>query len=85
MTSGEGEPRRDGGPRPAWAELADEPFAEPWQARAFAVAVLACERLALPWDAFRDQLKAAIAEDPERPYYESWTVALERLVGPAGA
>ena len=40
-----------------------------------------------PWDDFRDQLKAAIAEPPERPYFESFTLAvLERLlpVGPSG-
>ena len=46
-------------------------------------AVLACERLERPWDDFRDQLKAAIAEHPERPYFESFTVALERLVAMA--
>jgi hypothetical protein len=32
-----------------------------------------------PWDAFRDRLKAAIAEQPDRPYYDSWMVALEQL------
>ena len=58
----------------------DQPFAEPWQARLFAAAVLACERLGRPWDDFRDQLKAAIAEHPERPYFESFTLALERLL-----
>jgi hypothetical protein len=57
----------------------DEPFNEPWQARVFASAIVATERLGLPWDAFRDQLKAAVAEDPDRPYYESFTVALDRL------
>lgn len=59
---------------------ADEPFAEPWQARIFATAVLACARLGRPWDDFRDLLKAAVGEDPERPYFESFTLALERLV-----
>jgi hypothetical protein len=66
--------------RPGWAELADQPFAEPWEARAFALAVLTCERLDLPWDVFRDQLKAAVAAEPDRPYYESWTAALGHLV-----
>jgi hypothetical protein len=59
----------------------DEPFAEPWQARAFAMAVVAVERLGLPWDAFRDELKAAIAAEPARPYYESWLAALSALTG----
>ena len=58
----------------------DEPFTEPWQARAFAMAVVTAERLDVPWDEFRDRLKAAIAADPGRPYYESWLDALERLV-----
>ena len=55
-------------------------FAAPWQGRAFAVAVALVERLGLPWDAFRQRLIDAIAQDPERPYYESWAVALEALV-----
>jgi nitrile hydratase accessory protein len=58
---------------------ADEPFTAPWQARAFAMAVVAAERMGVDWDEFRDRLKAAIAEEPERPYYESWLDALERL------
>jgi nitrile hydratase accessory protein len=60
---------------------ADEPmFAEPWEGRAFALAVETVERLGVPWDAFRERLMAAIADDPDRPYYESWLAALEQLV-----
>jgi nitrile hydratase accessory protein len=55
-------------------------FAAPWQGRAFAVAVALVEQLELPWDAFRLRLIDAIAEDPDRPYYDSWAVALEALV-----
>lgn len=55
-------------------------FAAPWEARAVAMAVALVERLELPWDAFRQRLIAAIADDPQRPYYESWTIALEDLV-----
>jgi len=58
---------------------ADEPFTAPWQARAFAMAVVAAERMGADWDEFRDRLKAAIAEQPDRPYYESWLDALEDL------
>jgi len=58
----------------------DAPFEEPWQARAFAMAVLAVEHLGLPYDAFRDRLKAAVAADPGRPYFEAWMDALEALV-----
>ena len=35
---------------------------------------------AAPWDAFRQRLIDAVAEDPDRPYYESWAVALESFV-----
>lgn len=55
-------------------------FDAPWQARALAIAVALVERLDLPWDAFRHRLMASIAEDPQRPYYESWANALESLV-----
>jgi nitrile hydratase accessory protein len=55
-------------------------FAAPWEGRAVAVAVALVERLDLPWDAFRLRLIDAIADDPARPYYESWAVALESMV-----
>jgi nitrile hydratase accessory protein len=55
-------------------------FDAPWQARAVATALALIERLELPWDAFRDRLKEAIADRPDRPYYESWTTALESFV-----
>ena len=55
-------------------------FSAPWEARAVAMAVALVERLELPWDAFRQRLIATIAEDPDRPYYESWASALEQLV-----
>ena len=55
-------------------------FDAPWQARALAIAVTLTEQLGLPWDEFRHRLMAAIADDPDRPYYESWGLALESLV-----
>ena len=58
---------------------ADEPFTAPWQARAFAMAVVAAERMGVDWDEFRDRLKKAIAARPDQPYYESWLDALEDL------
>jgi nitrile hydratase accessory protein len=60
-------------------------FAEPWEGRAFAMAVELVARSGLPWEAFRSRLVAAIGDDPHRPYYESWVVALERLVLDTGA
>ena len=55
-------------------------FQAPWEARAVALAVGLIERQRLPWDDFRQRLITAIAADPDRPYYESWAVALEGLV-----
>jgi len=55
-------------------------FDEPWQARALGVTVALVERLGLPWDEFRHRLIAAVADEPDRPYYESWAAALESLV-----
>ena len=55
-------------------------FEAPWQARAVALALAVVREAGLPWDAFRLRLIDAIAADPERPYYESWAAALERLV-----
>ena len=55
-------------------------FAAPWEGRALAVTVAIVERLDLPWDEFRQRLIDAVAEAPDRPYYESWAVALEDLV-----
>lgn len=64
-------PRRNG-------ELA---FDAPWQNTVFALAAAVVE-FACGGDRepFRRQLIAAIAADPSRPYWESWTAALEALV-----
>ena len=55
-------------------------FAEPWHARAFALAVAAVEKLDLEWRDFQQHLIAQIALDPHRDYYESWAAALESFV-----
>lgn len=64
-------PRRNG-------ELA---FDAPWQSRVFALAAAVVDH-AFDGDRepFRQQLIKAIAAEPERPYWDSWTVALETLV-----
>jgi nitrile hydratase accessory protein len=71
LMDGEGALPRDNG------ELV---FTAPWEARAVAMAVTLVDRLDLPWDAFRRRLIEAIADEPDRPYYESWAIALEQLV-----
>ena len=76
-------PRRNG-------ELA---FDAPWQSTVFALAAAVVDHaFGGDREPFRRQLVTAIAADPGRPYWESWTAALEELVaalppsaGPAGA
>jgi hypothetical protein len=54
-------------------------FDAPWQGRALAMAVLLVERAGRPWDDFRQGLIRAIADDPQRPYWDSFTCALEQF------
>ena len=69
--SGMGLPRRNG-------ELA---FDAPWQSTVFALAAAVVEHaFAGDREPFRRQLIKAIATEPARPYWESWTAALEALV-----
>jgi nitrile hydratase accessory protein len=55
-------------------------FEAPWQGRVLGLTIGLVESLGLPWSAFQSRLIAAIAADPDRPYYESWVAALEALV-----
>ena len=64
-------PRRNG-------ELA---FDAPWQSRVFALAAAVVDHgFGGDREPFRQQLINAIAAEPGRPYWESWTAALEALV-----
>ena len=64
---------------------ADGPvFAEPWEAQAFAMAVKLHERGVFSWTEWADVLGAELKAAPQRPYYESWLSALERLVEAKG-
>jgi nitrile hydratase accessory protein len=55
-------------------------FEAPWQGRAFGLALGVVERLGVEWQAFQQRLIAAIAAQPEAPYYDCWVAALERLL-----
>jgi hypothetical protein len=55
-------------------------FDEPWQARALAMAIAVVEHFDLEWDDFRAHLIAAIDDDPDRPYWDSWAIALDAFV-----
>jgi hypothetical protein len=64
-------PRRNG-------ELA---FDAPWQSTVFAPAAAVVEHaFGGDREPFRQQLIEAIAAEPGRPYWESWTAALEALM-----
>jgi nitrile hydratase accessory protein len=54
-------------------------FDAPWEGRAFAMALGLVDALGLEWDEFRARLIAEIDAQPDRPYYESWLAAVERL------
>jgi hypothetical protein len=66
-----GMPRRNG-------ELA---FDAPWQSRVFGLAAAVVDQaFGGDREPFRRLLIEAIAAEPDRPYWESWTAALEALV-----
>ena len=55
-------------------------FAEPWEAQAFAMAVKLHEKGVFTWTEWAETLGAELHGEPDRPYYESWLAALERIV-----
>ena len=60
-------------------------FEAPWQSRVFGLCAAIVETcFAGDREPFRRHLIAAIAAAPERPYWDSWTIALQRLVVEAG-
>jgi nitrile hydratase accessory protein len=69
-------------------------FDEPWQIRAFALAVGAHRAGQYEWSAFQSALIASIQDweksvsnldDPSWSYYEHWVSALESVLGQLGA
>ncbi|HEX3620810.1 MAG TPA: nitrile hydratase accessory protein [Acidimicrobiales bacterium] len=66
-------------------------FAEPWESRAFGLAMALNAGGVFEWEDFRRQLIAAVAEAEREPdaeaswsYYRCWLVALERVLAAAG-
>lgn len=59
-------------------------FAEPWEAQAFAMAVKLNEAGVFRWTEWAETLGSELGAHPDRPYYESWLAALERLVEAKG-
>jgi cobaltochelatase CobN len=63
-------------------------FAEPWQGRAFGMAVALSEQGAFDWEEFRQELIAQVAAAEGRggsfEYYEIWLATFERLLAVKG-
>src|ERR1700761_6936922 len=78
LTSPAAIPRRNGEPV----------FNEPWESRAFGMAVALCEAGAYAWDEFRDRLIAEItaadARGDNTGYYERFLFALTQLLAAKG-
>ncbi|MFE3452602.1 nitrile hydratase accessory protein [Nonomuraea sp. NPDC059194] len=55
-------------------------FAEPWEGRAFGLAMAASQAGAFDWEDFRQVLIARIAAEPEAGYYVCWFEALEQVL-----
>lgn len=79
MSQPEGPPGSPGG---------EPPFAEPWQAQAFALAVALHERGLFTWTEWTRRLGREIALRPSAPgseaYWQSWVAALESLLAESG-
>jgi nitrile hydratase accessory protein len=56
-------------------------FAAPWESRAFGLVLTLVDAGRFTHADFRARLIDRIGEDPARPYYESWLVALEDVLG----
>lgn len=70
---GPGAPPRSNG------ELA---FEAPWERRVFGM-TMALTQSVFSYEDFRQRLINRVAEAPERPYWQSWTAALEDALGEA--
>jgi nitrile hydratase accessory protein len=59
-------------------------FDSPWESRAFGIARALGDSGALDHERFRAALVEEIHGEAERPYYEHWQAALERVLAEAG-
>ncbi len=59
-------------------------FATPWERRVFGLTIAACRSGACDWETFRKRLISHIADDDQRPYWQSWAAALEDVLDAAG-
>ena len=64
-------------------------FNEPWESRAFGLALALHAKCVFEWEEFRQQLMAAVGEweragEGEWNYYRCWLTALERVLAAHG-
>ena len=59
-------------------------FAEPWEARAFAMVVHLHAQGAFTWTEWAACLSAEVHSGVDRAYYQHWLAALERIVAQKG-
>ena len=57
-------------------------FSEPWERRVFGL-TMALTQTVFSYDDFRQCLMTRVGEAPNRPYWESWTAALEDALSSA--
>ncbi len=55
-------------------------FDAPWERRVFGLAIALCRSDACDWETFRQRLIRRIADDETRPYWRSWSAALEDVL-----
>ena len=55
-------------------------FDAPWERRVFGLTLTLCRSGVCDWEGFRRQLISRIAEDDARPYWQSWSAALEDVL-----
>lgn len=60
-------------------KIPEKPFEAPWQAQVFALTVKLNEKGVFTWSDWTKTLGAELHGAPERPYYESWLAALEKI------
>lgn len=67
------------------SEPAERSFAEPWQARAFAMAVLASRQGCFTGSQWTHALGRELQRAPDADYFDCWLVALQSLLLGTGA
>lgn len=68
-----------------FAQGSDRAFAEPWQARAFAIAILASRQGCFTWSEWTQALSHELQGASDAAYFDCWLAALQSLLVGKGA